>query len=51
MYRFILNELEKVIDNFSNKCCIGEGGFGIVYCGILVSGKVIVVKCVFNVSV
>lgn len=50
LHRFTLNELEKATDNFSNKCCIGEGGFGTVYRGILVSGKVIAVKCASNAS-
>ncbi|KAJ1703366.1 hypothetical protein LUZ63_003145 [Rhynchospora breviuscula] len=44
LYRFSLRELQIATDNFSNKCIIGDGGFGKEYKGRLADGSLIVVK-------
>jgi serine/threonine protein kinase len=43
--RFTLQELEKATDKFSEEFFIGEGGFGKVYRGVLMDGKIVAIKC------
>lgn len=50
LHRFTLQELEKATDNFSDEFFIGEGGFGKVYRGVLVDGKIVAIKCASNES-
>jgi len=45
LHRFTLQELEKATDNFSEEFFIGEGGFGKVYRGVLIDGKIVAIKC------
>lgn len=41
---FSLNEIERATDNFDGSRIIGEGGFGLVYRGILDAGVEVAVK-------
>lgn len=50
LHRFTLQELEKATDNFSEEYFIGEGGFGKVYRGVLIDGKIVAIKCASNES-
>ncbi|KAJ3677895.1 hypothetical protein LUZ60_001698 [Juncus effusus] len=45
---YTLRELELSTDRFSNQNVIGEGGYGIVYRGVLHDGSTIAVKNLFN---
>lgn len=50
VYRFIMVEFFKVIGNFNREYEIGVGGFGKVFFGILVDGKMVVIKRVLIIS-
>lgn len=41
---FTLNEIERITSEFDPSRILGEGGFGIVYSGILDDGKKVAVK-------
>lgn len=41
---FTLNDIEKATNGFDNSRIIGEGGFGVVYRGILDDGREVAVK-------
>ncbi|KAL0916160.1 hypothetical protein M5K25_013650 [Dendrobium thyrsiflorum] len=41
---FLLEEMERATDNFSNSSLVGHGGYGKVYKGILADGTVVAIK-------
>ena len=41
---FSLNEIERVTDNFDSSRILGEGGFGLVYSGVLDDERKVAVK-------
>ncbi|XP_065867839.1 receptor-like serine/threonine-protein kinase ALE2 isoform X2 [Euphorbia lathyris] len=41
---FSLNDIERATNNFDSSKILGEGGFGLVYCGKLDDGKMVAVK-------
>jgi serine/threonine protein kinase len=41
---FTLNDIERATNNFDPSTILGEGGFGLVYSGILDDGKEVAVK-------
>ncbi|KAH0454477.1 hypothetical protein IEQ34_016401 [Dendrobium chrysotoxum] len=42
--RFSFRELQVATDNFSSKNILGQGGFGVVYKGVLRNGTLVTVK-------
>ncbi|MCI17417.1 putative receptor-like serine/threonine-protein kinase, partial [Trifolium medium] len=45
---YSLKELENATDGFAEGNVIGEGGYGIVYRGVLQDGSVVAVKNLLN---
>ncbi|KAL3651414.1 hypothetical protein CASFOL_004416 [Castilleja foliolosa] len=45
---FTLRDLEVATNRFSKECVIGEGGYGVVYRGLLVNGTHVAVKKLLN---
>lgn len=45
---FTLRDLEIASNRFSKENVIGEGGYGVVYCGHLVNGTPVAIKKLFN---
>lgn len=45
---YSLKELENATEGFAEQNVIGEGGYGIVYKGILMDGSVVAVKNLLN---
>lgn len=41
---FTLNDIERATDNFDGSRILGEGGFGLVYSGMLDDGREVAVK-------
>lgn len=45
---FSFKELEMATGGFSDENVVGEGGYGIVYRGVLLDGSVVAVKSLLN---
>ena len=45
---YSLRELQAASNQFSDENVIGEGGYGVVYCGVLHDGSVVAIKNLSN---